>query len=71
MARKTCNRKHFAKRLAAGRRACNRVEKGLQPLCRHLLSLAQDDMRSGTGYRCTRAGREISQAIKLADKYPR
>ena len=78
-----CNRKHFARRLAEGRRACNRVEKSLQPLCRHMLKLAQSDIRGVEKYlrknpgstwarsRCQRAGQDISKAIRLADKHPR
>lgn len=73
---KGCNRTHFARRLNEGRKACNNIEKDLQPLCRHILNLARDTVkRVGRGQLpkryCTGAGTEISQAIRLAKKYPK
>jgi hypothetical protein len=73
---KPCNRKHFATRFNEGRRACNQIQKDLQPLCRHILNLARDTVKRvgkgelPTSY-CKGAGTEISQAIRLAKKHPR
>jgi hypothetical protein len=57
--------------MAEGRAACNRVAKDMQPLCRHLLKLARSDIKGKYAYQCQRAGREISKAIRMAEKYPR
>ena len=79
-----CNRKHFARRLAEGRRACNRVERRAcnrsAGTCSSWLSPTSAGSRStcwknpGSTWarsRCQRAGQDISKAIRLADKHPR
>lgn len=62
-----CKPASFAPRIHAAEASCKRTAKDMQPLCRHLISLAKHS--ASVGY-CTRAGKELAKARRMADKYP-
>ena len=64
-----CNRRAFAKKLRETRE--KKPSADLVPLWKHLQRLAINDVKSGAGDRCRRAGRMLRQARELARKYPK
>lgn len=63
MALAKCNRTTHARKVRAVRRLLKYVPRDMKPLFKHLLKLSIHSAKSGY---CTRAGRELAKAKKIA-----